>query len=376
VQVLIALMALPLDDPFLMHEEHRVAGLQLRSLLGHGARSTVYKVELDAAEGGDEGGGKDGGRAESEGDGECSSNDRCLPDRSYCKVYTRPPEGELGRGNGWRGFDRERTALLRLQGVPNIPQIHQETSTLPSLQSSALRGCQNKTERVLVLSPVALPLWPWPARNDVVITGRHFAQLVTTVEAMHGAGVLHRDIKPANVFLQEDTNLLLLGDFDAAVALEEVKVASLPPPPAMQQEKNKVQTRSAKLKAAAPKGVLSVETLTLEAPAPTPAPTPKVWRWDQEFMWVGSVGYSDTRRSGRDSCLHTPTPEHDLVALVRTVYTLYTQKGPGSQRHGGDKDDTDAYWAERMPAASMWQNFLQMARDKDYGALRQALGRL
>ena len=339
-------MALSLDDPFLMHEEHRVAGLKLQYLLGHGARSTVYKVEADATEG------------ESKG----SSKDRRLPDhlpdRPFCKVYTRPPEGERGRSEGWRGFERERAALLRLQDVPNTPKISKETLTLPPVQSWL------KPERVLVLSPVGRPLWP--ALSNVVLTGHHFAQLVTTVEAMHSAGVLHRDIKPANVFLQEDTGPLLLADFDAAVVLEEVKKMK-------DVSQQKRQTRGGK-----GKKLLTLEALTLANPTPTPAPTPKVWKMDQKFTWIGTVGYTDARPADRDNVLHTPTPEHDLVALVRTVYSLYTMKGPIGPRPGDNtyEDDTDAYWAARMPATSMWHDFLQMARDKDYEALRLALGRL
>lgn len=337
-------MALSLDDPFLMHQEHRVAGLKLQYLLGHGARSSVYKVEADATE----------------GEGEGSSKDH-LPDRPFCKVYTRPPEGERGRSEGWRGFEREHAALLRLQDVPNIPKIFKETSTLPPVQFWL------KPERVLVLSPVGRPLWP--ALSNVVLTGHHFAQLVTTVEAMHSAGVLHRDIKPANVFMQEDTGPLLLADFDAAVVLEEVKYVP----------QQKRQTRGAKRKES-----LTLEALTLAISTPTPTltpaptPAPKVWKMDQKFTWIGTVGYSDARPTDRDNVLHTPTPEHDLVALVRTVYSLYTMKGPIAPRPGDGtyEDDTDAYWAARIPPSSMWQDFLQMARDKDYDALRLALGRL
>lgn len=351
-------MALPLDHCYLMHEEHRVAGLQLHTLLGHGARSAVYEVEPDAAEGG------------IEGEDKCADEYCCLPDRAFCKVYKNPPEG-VGRGEAWQGFERERAALLRLQDVPNIPKIYKETTTPPPVYYTSRKYT---TERVLVLSPVGVPLWP--VRDNVVVTGRHFAQLVSTVEAMHSAGVLHRDIKPANVFLQEDTDLLLLADFDAAVLQKEVEVAY--PPQSMQP---KVLTRSAKVKAAASEGhtlegPLTLETLTFETTTPTS--TPKAWRQDQQFMWVGSAGYSDTRPIAHDpdSCLHTPTPEHDLVALVRTVHSLYTNTCPSGSRHDGNSMDIDAFWEARMPATSMWQDFLQLARSKDYAALRLALGRL
>jgi hypothetical protein len=356
-------MALSLDHPFLMHTEHRVDGLQLRNILGFGARSTVYNVSAVEAkvEGTDESEEKSG----DEGEDTFHTDSSRLPDRAYCKIYATPPDGELGLGAGWQGCMREKQALLRLKGLPNIPSLSRETKTLPPYQQSK----SHKHERVLVLSPVGLPLWPTP--DQKVVTGQHFAQLVSTVEAMHSAGVLHRDIKPANVFLQEDSNQLLLADFDAAVLLEEVE-PPLPPPPHMQQTGSTRSTRSVKVKAPVPEDSLSLGALTLGTP--TLNPIPKVYRRDQEFAWVGTVGYSDSRPAA--GLMHTPTPEHDLVALVRTVYSLYTSKSPPGQFYDKDARDNDGYWADRMPAASMWQEFLQMARNKDYETLRLALGKL
>ena len=168
-------------------------------------------------------------------------------------------------------------------------------------------------EKVLCLSPICDLIRPAAVKVGKRAGGKHFSQLVRTVHKMHLAGVIHRDIKPSNLFLNPDDNSLILGDMDAAVI-----------------------------------------------------PTHQ----NQTFLWVGTEGYSCSIPDG--SIYHIPSPGDDLIAVVRSVYSLLTMDTPGEsdriELQGNDK-----YWSAVMPVTSIWGRFLQLAKDVEYEKLANEL---
>lgn len=270
-----------------------MVGMQLESVLGHGAKSTVYCVTNAA-------------------------DFPSLPPAAYCKIYKKAPSSALATNEEWRGYYREKAALEKLNeaGVLFIPQI----------VSDAL---SSDGEHVLVLTSEGLPFLPVP--GGVRAGGMHFGQLVMSVERMHGVGVLHRDIKPENAFLVGSN--LVLADMDSAVILDR-------------------------------------------AVQPT-AESANEWVQGKEFLWIGTEGYSDTRPIGPESRgMHIPTAQHDMVAVVRTVYTLFTQDRPRGSTSADVDFDYENYWKQVMPASSMWGRFLQLAESLNYDGLRTELQQL
>jgi len=260
---MIALCALPEDDYFLMHKERVVKGLTLEKLLCNNTKSVVYKAKLQTD----------------------------VP--VICKIYKN-------NASSWNNHLQEKTALKKLQDF----KVFGVLTIVGEYESE-------DGEKVLCLSPICDLIRP-AVKTGKRAGGKHFAQLVRTVQNMHSAGVIHRDIKPSNLFLNPADNSIILGDMDAAVI-----------------------------------------------------PTHQ----NQRFLWVGTEGYSCSIPVG--SIFHIPLPKDDLIAVVRSVYALLTMDTPDENHKIGDE-----YWSARMPVTSIWGRFLELAKDVKYEELAHELERL
>jgi serine/threonine protein kinase len=75
----------------------------------------------------------------------------------------------------------------------------------------------------------------------------------------------------------------------------------------------------------------------------------------ESVPWQGTRFYYDAP-AGR---YHTPEPADDLVALVRSVFAMYTNDMPSERTTN-----------RTMEASSLWRGALQCARKSDYGGLQ------
>ena len=156
--------------------------------------------------------------------------------------------------------------------------------------------------RALMSLPLCVPIRP--RRGGSLLRRKHFLQLLDTLEALHAGRMFNCDIKPSNVLMHGD-NVVLCDWGSAAFAIGD-------------------------------------------------DPLPK--------RSVGTIGYCDFT-------LLEPAPpsaSHDLMALVRTVYSNYTL-----QHVSSDQNTANAFWEENFRQDSLWWNAMKYAREADYTKLKK-----
>ncbi len=79
--------------------------------------------------------------------------------------------------------------------------------------------------------------------------------------------------------------------------------------------------------------------------------------------WIGTKGYSDET----EKPMHEPSAKSDLVAFVKTVFSIVLGIDPGEKYSD--------FWAENM-SRSFWKNLMKHAEGLDYASLEEQVASL
>ena len=79
--------------------------------------------------------------------------------------------------------------------------------------------------------------------------------------------------------------------------------------------------------------------------------------------WIGTKGYSDEA----EKPMHAPSAKSDLVAFVKTVFSILLGIDPGERY-------TD-FWSKNM-SLSFWKLLMKHAEDLDYVSLKDQVASL
>jgi translation initiation factor 2-alpha kinase 4 len=55
--------------------------------------------------------------------------------------------------------------------------------------------------------------------NDAVVLWKRFRQIAEGLAHIHAHGIIHRDLKPGNIFIETHSDLIKIGDFGLATAV-------------------------------------------------------------------------------------------------------------------------------------------------------------
>lgn len=159
---------------------------------------------------------------------------------------------------------------------------------------------------LFALSPLGDPVQP--CKDGRTVFGEHIVQLVGIVEEVHTRLFLaHRDIKPSNILLKEDGNLMLI-DWGSAAAIGGLEV-----------------------------------------------------------RYEGTVGFYDAPLH-RDS--HVPSAEADLLAVVRSAYSMLYNEMPPSR-----PERVQSFWNARLKT-QIWLTALEACHRCDYKVLATEISKI
>mmetsp|Transcript_19075 Transcript_19075/g.27292 ORF Transcript_19075/g.27292 Transcript_19075/m.27292 type:complete len:461 (-) Transcript_19075:71-1453(-) len=148
----------------------------------------------------------------------------------------------------------------------------------------------------IIVSPAGKKVFP--VGNEAVANKTDLVKLLQALISAHGLGICHRDVKPQNIF-KDELSRIILNDWSSAA--------------------------------------------TIGVPV----------------LWAGTEPFYDQREVVDERGTHHPRPEDDLVALVRSVYTMYVIDFPCENLE------------HVMSLSSLWRTALQYARACDYDNIRK-----
>ena len=204
----------------------------------------------------------------------------------------------------FESLDEYNKELRNLNKLGDIMQDRPEKEHVPKIRKlvTVKETISGRYYRALISLPLCVSIRP--QRDGSLLRRKHFLQLVDTLEALHAGRMFNCDIKPSNVLMHGD-NVVLCDWGSAVFAIGD-------------------------------------------------DPLPK--------RSVGTIGYCDFT-------LLEPAPpsaSHDLMALVRTVYSNYTL-----QHVSSDQNTANAFWEENFRQDSLWWNAMKYAREADYTKLKE-----
>jgi serine/threonine protein kinase len=209
----------------------------------------------------------------------------------------------------------EHDVVLKMFKIDDDSVRESEVSTLTSLRAMGVRNipvveelCPSATDEKCFLAVSPIGSPILPVMGGDHTNGTHWATLVRVLQAAHRAGIAHRDVKPDNIFLHGDS--IVLNDWGSSCVI------------------------------------------------------------GQSIRFAGTPAYC-VDRPGEDGC-HVPTASSDLLALVRSVYSMLTLRVPPEEGH----DDIASFWRRSFRDGTVWHEAIASAVNADYDALCDALAKM
>ena len=198
-----------------------------------------------------------------------------------------------------------------LKIIPNIEARNNESDKLKLLREKGVINIPTVhsviADSILVLSPVGSIISP--LKGGAFTRGTHWSALVEVLKVAHENNIIHRDVKPDNIFINPNGGGIVLNDWGSSC------------------------------------------DVNIDTP------------------FVGSLPYClyDMPVDGR----HVPTPDLDLVALVRTVFCMMTCRYPPI-----DFASASIFWSDNIQEGTYWNDAVTHAMDRNYDELKKIFKKL